>query len=316
MPDLLALVAPHTAGDPMRETKWLNCRLVDVQPKLAAQEHCVSTPVISRLLHAQAYDLRLNVKTLEGDSHPQRDEQFQYIQAQQAHHRAAGQPQISVDTKKKELIGDFKNPGRSWGPTAERVNLHDFPSEAVGRAVPYGIYDEQHNCGTVYLGQSADTPAFAVDNIVRWCETEMPERFPDARALMIKADGGGSNSSRSRVWKQQLQEKVADCFGLTITVCHYPTGTSKWNPIEHRLFSEISKTWAGCPLRSFELTLQYIRETTTQTGLTVQAWLVTDDYPTGLTVSDEAMAALNLDPHEVCPQWNYTIRPRTQLSAN
>ena len=195
----------------------------------------------------------------------------------------------------------------------------DFTSlsdKLLGRAVPYGIYDEQHNRGTVYLGQSADTPAFAVDNIARWCESEMPEQFPNADALLIKADGGGSNSSRSRVWKQQLQAKVADRFGLTITVCHYPTGTSKWNPIEHRLFSEISKTWAGCPLRSFELTLQYIRETTTQTGLTVQAWLITDDYPTGLSVSDDEMAALNLQAHDVCPQWNYTIHPRTQPSAN
>lgn len=316
MPDLLELIEPHTAGDPMSETKWLNCRLTDAQIALESKEHFVSPPVISRLLHAQGYDLRLNVKTLEGCAHPQRDEQFQYIQTQQAQHQAAGQPQISVDTKKKELIGDFKNPGRSWGTTAERVNIHDFPSESVGRAVPYGIYDEQHNCGTVYLGQSADTPAFAVDNIARWCESEMPKRFPNAHALMIKADSGGSNSARSRVWKQQLQAKVADRFGLTITVCHYPTGTSKWNPIEHRLFSEISKTWAGCPLRSFELTLQYIRETTTQTGLTVQAWLITDDYPTGLKVSDEAMATLNVQPHDVCPQWNYTIRPRTQPSLN
>lgn len=316
MPDLLELVAPQTAGDPMGESKWLNCRLADVQPQLAAKEHVVSTPVISRLLHAAGYTLRLNIKTLEGRAHPQRDEQFQYIQAQRAQHVAAGQPQISVDTKKKELIGDFKNPGRSWGQSAEQVNIHDFPSEAVGRAVPYGIYDQQHNCGTIYLGQSADTPAFAVDNIVRWCETEMPQRFSAAQALMIAADGGGSNGARSRIWKQQLQAKVADRFGLTITVCHYPTGTSKWNPIEHRLFSEISKTWAGCPLRSFDLALQYIRGTKTQTGLTVQAWLVMDEYPTGLKVSDEAMAALNLQPHKVCPQWNYTIRPRTQPSAN
>jgi len=316
VPDLVALVAPHTAGDPMCASKWLNCRLSDVQSALESKAHAVSTPVISRLLRAQDYELRLNVKTLEGGAHPQRDEQFQYIAAQQAQHQAAGQPQISVDTKKKELIGDFKNSGHSWGTAAEPVNIHDFPSESLGRAVPYGIYDEQHNRGTIYLGQSADTPAFAVDNIARWCASEMPEQFPNAYALLIKADGGGSNSSRSRVWKQQLQEKVADRFGLTITVCHYPSGTSKWNPIEHRLFSEISKTWAGCPLRSFELTLQYIRETTTQTGLTVQAHMVSDDYPTGLKVSDDEMAALNLQPHAVCPQWNYTIRPRTQPSAS
>lgn len=315
MPDLLELVAPHTAGDPMNETKWLNCRLTDVQTELAGEEHFVSRPVISRLLQAHDYDLHLNIKTLDGQSHPERDEQFKHIRAQREQHQVDGQPDISVDTKKKELIGDFKNAGRSWGTVAERVNIHDFPSDAIARAVPYGIYDLQHNCGTVYVGQSADTPAFAVDNIVRWCENEMPQRFLNAHALMIEADGGGSNSSRSRVWKQQLQEKVADRFGLTITVCHYPTGTSKWNPIEHRLFSEISKTWAGCPLRSFDLTLHYLRDTTTQTGLTVQACLITDEYPTGLKVSDEAMEALNLEAHDVCPQWNYTIRPRPILSA-
>jgi len=300
----------------MGETRWLNCRLTDMQTELGGKQHTVSTPVISRLLHAHDYHLHLNLKSLEGAAHPQRDEQFKYITAQRAQHQADGQPCISVDTKKKELIGNFKNNGRSWGSAAERVNVHDFPSAASGRAVPYGIYDIQHNCGTVYVGQSSDTPAFAVDNIARWCDSEMAERFANTKALLIEADAGGSNGARCRLWKQQLQEKVADRFGVTITVCHYPTGTSKWNPIEHRLFSEISKTWAGCPLRSFDLTLQYIRETTTQTGLTVQAQMISDDYPTGLKVSDDVMAALNLHSHDVCPQWNYTIRPRSTPSAN
>jgi hypothetical protein len=180
----------------------------------------------------------------------------------------------------------------------------------VGRAVPYGIYDLQSNCGTVYVGQSADTPTFAVDNLLDWCQTELPQRFPGATRLFIEADGGGSNGSRSRVFKQQLQEKLADGLGLTVTVCHYPPGTSKWNPIEHRLFSEISKTWAGCPLRSFDLVLAYIADTKTQMGLSVQAHLVTTPYPIGVKVPDEVMETLNIQEHDICPQWNYTIQPR------
>jgi Rhodopirellula transposase DDE domain len=310
------LVAPHTAGDPMSERKWLNCRLADLEEELDAQGHGVSRPVISRLLRAQDYDLHVNVKEVEGTDHSDRDTQFQYIQEQREQHLAADHACLSVDTKKKELIGNFKNAGQSWGTHAERVNVHDFPSDAEGRAVPYGIYDQQHNCGTLYVGQSADTPTFAVDNIVRWCETEKPVLFPNTTELLIEADSGGSNSARSRVWKQLLQEKIADRFGLTVTVCHYPTGCSKWNPIEHRLFSEVSKTWAGCPLRSWELMLQYISETQTETGLTVRAVLVTQQYETGIKVSDEVMDGLNLEYHDVCPQWNYTIRPRPATTLN
>ncbi len=300
----------------MSERKWLNCRLADLEEELDAQGHAVSRPVISRLLRAQDYELHVNVKEVEGADHPDRDTQFQYIQAQREQHLAADHACLSVDTKKKELIGNFKNAGQSWGTQAERVNGHDFPSDAEGRAVPYGIYDQQHNYGTVYVGQSADTPTFAVDNIVRWCETEKPVLFPKTTELLIEADSGGSNSARSRVWKQLLQEKVADRFGLTVTVCHYPTGCSKWNPIEHRLFSEVSKTWAGCPLRSWELMLQYISETQTETGLTVRAVLVTQQYETGIKVSDEVMDGLNLEYHDVCPQWNYTIHPRSPTSLN
>jgi hypothetical protein len=294
----------------MSERKWLNCRLADLEEKLDAQGHGVSRPVIRRLLRTHHYDLHVNVKEVEGVSSLDRDTQFRYIQAQRAQHLAAGHACLSVDTKKKELIGNFKNAGRSWGTHAERVNVHDFPSDAAGRAVPYGIYDQQHNCGTVYVGQSADTPTFAVDNLVRWCETDLPALFPGITDLLIEADSGGSNGARCRVWKQLLQEKVADRFGLTITVCHYPTGCSKWNPIEHRLFSEVTKTWAGCPLRSFDLMLQYIGDTKTETGLTVRAVLVTDKYATGIKASDEVMDGLNLQYHDVCPQWNYTIRPR------
>jgi len=299
----------------MGKAKWLNCRLKDVQECLIESGHGVSCPVISRLLKESGYHLRLNIKDCEGESHPQRDAQFIHIQEQRAAHHDAGQPTISVDTKKKELVGNFKNAGRIWCQEAERVNIHDFKNDAEGRAVPYGIYDTQHNIGTVYVGRSADTPEFAVDNLVNWCRNEMPMRFPGATALFIEADGGGSNSSRSRVFKQQIQEKLADALGLTVTVCHYPPGASKWNPIEHRLFSEVSKTWAGCPLRSFDLVLDYISDTKTQTGLSVQAHLVTAQYPIGVKVSDQVMQSLSIQTHEVCPQWNYTIRPRTLLAA-
>ena len=310
MSALLDVVEPHTAGDPMGKAKWLNCRLNDVQARLTELGHGVSCPVISRLLKVCGYRLRLNVKEHEGTPHPDRDQQFGYIQEQRHRYQQAGQPTLSVDTKKKEWVGNFKNAGRIWCQEVEVVNIHDFKSEGVGRAVPYGIYDLQHNQGTVYVGQSADTPTFAVDNLLDWCQTELPQRFPGATHLFIEADGGGSNASRSRVFKQQLQEKLADGLGLTVTVCHYPPGTSKWNPIEHRLFSEISKTWAGCPLRSFDLMLDYINDTQTQTGLTVQAHLVTTPYPTGVKVSDEVMETLNLQAHDICPQWNYTIRPQ------
>jgi hypothetical protein len=307
----LELVAPYTAGDPMSEAKWLNCRLTDIRRELTTRGHAISKPVISRLLRAQGYSLRANAKQDAGKQHPERDGQFLYLRTQRAAHLDAGQPVISVDTKKKELVGNFKNSGQVWCQEAEEVNAHDFPQDAVGRAVPYGIYDLNHNCGTVYVGHSADTPTFAVDNIAHWCATELTERFPHATRLLIEADSGGSNSARSRVWKQQLQVQLADRLGLTITVCHYPTGTSKWNPVEHRLFSEISKTWAGCPLRSFALVLNYISDTRTATGLQVRAHFVSKVYETGVKVSDEEMAALALQMHEVCPQWNYTIHPRS-----
>lgn len=295
----------------MGDGKWLNCRLCDIKERLDEQGHRVSRPVISRLLRGHDYRLRVNVKELVSKQDPERDIQFQHILAQRAEHQAAGQPTLSVDTKKKELIGNFKNAGRVWCQEPEEVDVHDFPQDAVGRAVPYGLYDSVNKRGTVYVGQSADTPAFAVDNIVRWCESERPLYFPEATRLMIEADSGGSNGYRSRVWKRDLQVKVADALGLTVTVCHYPTGASKWNPIEHRLFSEISKTWAGCPLRSYDLLLHYIRDTKTQTGLTVQAHLVTETYETGVKVSDEEMDTLNIEFHDVCPQWSYTIHPRS-----
>jgi hypothetical protein len=308
-------VAPHTAGDPMSDQKWLNCRLSDLRQRLDRQGHRVSKPVISRILRKHGYSLRANVKQAAGTDHPDRDQQFRYIRMQRTQHYEANQPVISVDTKKKELVGNFKNAGQIWCQTAEEVDAHDFPHDALGRAVPYGIYDLRYNRGTVYIGQSADTPTFAVDNLAQWCQSELRERYPQATQLLIEADSGGSNSARSRVWKQQLQIQIADALGLTVTVCHYPTGASKWNPIEHRLFSEISKTWAGCPLRSFELVQQYIADTSTQTGLRVQADLVTKTYQKGVKVTDEEMATLNIHTHAICPQWNYTIYPRPACPA-
>jgi hypothetical protein len=294
----------------MSEQKWLNCRLSDIRLKLKECGHPASKPVISRLLRAQGYSLRANVKQAAGKQHPDRNQQFEQILAQRTMHQAAGHPVLSVDTKKKELVGNFKNAGQIWCREAEEVDAHDFPQDALGRAVPYGIYDVEHNRGTVYVGQSADTPAFAVDNIAHWCATEMQERFPGATHLLIEADSGGSNSARSRVWKERLQAQVADRFGIHVTVCHYPTGASKWNLIEHRLFSEVSKTWAGCPLRSFEQVVGYIEQTRTATGLQVRAHHVTRSYATGEKVSDAVMAGVRLEAHEVCPQWNYTIYPR------
>lgn len=294
----------------MSAQKWLNCRLGDIRQRLEQHGHRVSKPVISRILRAHDYSLRANLKRSAGQQHPERDQQFRYLQAQRAQHWEAGEPVISVDTKKKELVGNFKNAGQIWCQDAEEVDAHDFPQDAIGRAVPYGIYDLRANRGTVYIGQSADTPTFAVDNLAHWCRTELRDRYPAATRLLIEADSGGSNSARSRVWKQQLPVQLADALGLTITVCHYPTGASKWNPIEHRLFSQISKTWAGCPLRSFALVAHYIAETTTYTGLQVRAYLVTTRYARGITVTDAEMAKLNIQAHSVCPQWNYTIYPR------
>ena len=294
----------------MGEDRWLNCRLQDIQERLEEKGYQISQPVISRFLKKHNYRLRVNAKQKASKQHPDRDIQFKHIKMQRHKHQLEREPVISVDTKKKELIGNFKNAGRIWCQQAEQVNLYDFPSDAEGKAVPYGVYDLTYNLGTVYVGQSADTSEFAVDNIAQWCLTEMKERFPKATKLMIEADGGGSNGYRTRLWKLRIQEKIADSLGLIVTVCHYPTGASKWNPIEHRLFSEISKTWAGCPLRSFELVLHYIRQAKTLSGLAVSAHLNTKTYKTGLKVSDDSMNAIHLVSHETCPKWNYSIYPR------
>jgi hypothetical protein len=296
----------------MSEQKWVRASLRSLSRRLGEAGHPASPPTVRRLLDDQGYRLHANTKQLESSAaHPDRDQQFAYITEQRQVFGTAGLPRISVDTKKKELIGQFRNPGRVWSQTAEAVNVHDFPHDALGRAVPYGIYDLTRNRGTVYVGQSADTPRFAVDLVARWWADEGQAAFPTARELLILADSGGSNSARSRVWKQQLQDQLCDHYGLTVTVCHYPTGCSKWNPIEHRLFGPISQTWAGHPLATWETMLGYLQGTTTTTGLTVRAALHDGTYRTGESVPDAVMATLNLTRHDVCPTWNYTLRPRS-----
>jgi len=270
----------------------------------------VSHTTVGRLLGRLDYSLNVNVKRLTGEPHPDRDEQFAYLEQQKQTFLQAGLPVISVDTKKKELIGNFENPGRRWCQTADAVNEHDFEQDALGKAVPYGICDLAHNWGYVYVGQSADTPQFAVEMIANWWRTFGRQDFPTADKLLILCDAGGSNGYRPRLWKQQVQELLADPLGLAMTVCHYPTGASKWNPIEHRVFGPISVNWSGHPLGSFEKMLALIRGTVTETGLQVEAFLVDKVYAPGLKVADAVMQGLNLERHAVCPNWNYTIRPR------
>ncbi len=295
----------------MSEKKWVRAGLRQLGRELGEAGHEASAPTVGRLLRKLGFGLRANLKSEEsGSSHPDRDTQFGYIAERKAAFVTAGEPVISVDTKKKDLIGNFKNAGQAWATEAERVNVHDFPSAAEGRAVPYGIYDVAKNRGWVMVGQSADTPEFAVGAIASWSEEEGRESYPGAKRLLILADGGGSNAARSRVFKQQVQEQLADRLGVEVTVCHYPRGCSKYNPVEHRLFSFISVNWAGKALRSFEAMLGFIRNTTTRSGLKVKAVLNEKVYAKGRQVSDAEMKALDLERHKVCPEWNYTIRPR------
>lgn len=310
IPVLEALVAPETAGDPTRAAKWLRSSLRQVSRRLGEVGRRVSHQTVGRLLETLEYRLHQNVKRREaGEAHPDRAAQFDHITAQRQACQEAGIPMISVDTKKKELVGNFKNAGRTWSKAPEAVNVHDFPSAAECRAVPYGIYDLARNRGYVCVGSSGDTPAFAVDAIARWWQDEGRIAYPTADHLQILADGGGSNGYRPRAWKQQLQTALSDRFGLTVEVCHYPTGCSKWNPIEHRLFSQISLNWAGRPLRTIDTMLAYLRGTATKTGLTVQAVRLDGQYPQGQKVSKAAMKDLNLEHHAICPRWNYCLRP-------
>jgi hypothetical protein len=308
--DLKRLVEPATRGDPMQPLLWTTHSLRSLVKELARKGHVVCPTVVGALLRGMGYSLQANSKTREGGQHIDRDAQFQYINKQAAAFLIANEPVISVDTKKKELVGNFKNNGREWRPTGtpEPVNVHDFIDPRLSRAVPYGVYDIANNVGWVSVGTDHDTAGFAVHAIHRWWRTMGKKRHPRARRLMITADGGGSNGHRVRLWKVELQ-KLADQLGLPITVCHLPPGTSKWNKIEHRLFSFITINWRGKPLRSYRTIVQLIAATTTEAGLRVRAELDERKYPKGVTVSDAQLAAVNLDRHAFHGDWNYTISP-------
>ena len=304
-------MAQHTAGDPITGLKWTRKTTEKIARELRRAGIRVSKNTVARLLRKLGYSLRVNHKKLSrACSREDRDRQFRYIQAMRKDFESQGLPIVSVDTKKKELVGRFKNPGAVWAKTPILVNDHDFRSDARAKAVPYGIYDLRANCGHVLVGISHDTSAFAVDALAGWWHHQARQSYPNADHMLVLADNGGSNGSRRRSWKHHLQTNVCNRFGCAVTVCHYPSGTSKWNPVEHRLFSEISKNWAGQPLDSLETMLKYIRTTRTATGLRVTAVLTRRTYAKGVKVSDVEMAKLNLDRHRVLPQLNYTLRPQ------
>lgn len=298
----------------MRPKKWLRNSLRHLHTRLKQRGHAASRPTLSRLLKKADFTLKANAKRDAGKQHPDRNAQFEHIAAQRARFQEAGLPVISIDTKKKEWIGNFKNPGQVWCQEAEQVLIHDFAEDDTVRAVPYGIYDLTHNRGFMSVGTSADTPEFAVDQIAAWWEAYGQKTYPTAKQLLILADSGGSNGCHPRAWKLYVQERLSDRFGLEVTICHYPAGCSKWNPIEYRLFSPISINWAGKPLRSLEILLGCLRDTITCKGLTVEAILVARKYPAGRTATDAQMAALHLQRHAVCPRWNYTFQPRCRVA--
>lgn len=294
----------------MTDKKWVRRTVRQIRKALKKQGERLSRSTVWRLLKQLGYALRSNYKRFTGAGHPERDRQLRYIERVKRLFMRAGYPVISVDTKKKELIGNFKNAGRCWRQQADEVNAHDFRQEAMARAVPYGLYDLTHNQGYVYVGTSADTAEFAVEAIVRWWHDPERPRFAREDKVLILADAGDSNGYRLRLWKQQLQTRLADALGLEVMVCHYPTGASKWNPIEHRLFSYISLNWAGQPLRSLETMLNYIRGTSTKTGLQVKAFLIEQVFEKGRKISNSEMDSLHLGRRRICPAWNYIIRPR------
>ena len=308
--DLEHLVEPATRGDPMRLLLWTSKSLRHLEEALQDLGHSVCPHVIADCLRELGYSLQANSKTQEGGGHMDRDAQFQYIADQAGSFLAANEPVISVDTKKKELVGNYKNAGREWRPkgSPEAVKVHDFIDPKLGRAIPYGIYDIADNKGWVSVGTDHDTASFAVHAIGRWWLTMGQIRYPNATRLLVTADGGGSNGHRVRLWKVELQT-LANTLGVPITVCHLPPGTSKWNKIEHRLFSFITINWRGQPLRSFKTIVQLIAATTTTAGLSVRAELDENKYPKGVKISDAQFTALNLARHPFHGDWNYTISP-------
>ena len=314
-PDLLAaldrLIEPDTRGDPESPLRWICKSTRSLAGQLTKQKHPVSHEKVAQLLRDQEYSLQGNRKTEEGEDHPDRDAQFRHINVEVKRALSKGLPVISVDTKKKELLGNYANTGKQWLPAKKpvKVNGHDFPSPDVLRAYPYGIYDIARNTGFVNIGTDHDTGAFAVASIQGWWRNEGKALYPEAQSLVITADGGGSNGWRLRLWKLELQ-KLADNTGLSISVCHFPPGTSKWNKIEHRLFSFISSNWRGEPLLDYETIVNLIARTTTAKGLKVTCRLDHRKYPTGRVVTDEEITQVNLTKSTFHGEWNYTIRPR------
>ena len=305
------LVEPLTRGDPESPLRWTCKSTRKLAEELQNQGHSVGERTVAMLLHRAGYSLQSNRKVREGASHPDRNAQFEHINAEVIAFQRRGQPVISVDTKKKELVGDFRNGGREWRPYGEpdEVRVHDFQDPALGKAIPYGVYDVTNNQGWVSVGIDHDTAKFAAEAIRRWWRKMGVKRFPNAKKLLITADGGGSNGSRCRLWKVALQD-LADKIGLELSVCHFPPGTSKWNKIEHRLFCHITQNWRGKPLVSHEVIINLIANTTTQTGLRIQAELDTRRYETGITVSDTELAALRIKTARFHGDWNYIILPR------
>jgi len=308
--DLERLLEPVTRGDPESPLGWTCKSVRNLSEELQQQGHPTSYRSVARLLDGLGYSLQANRKTREGSHHPDRNAQFEYLYGKVRNFQRRGQPVISVDTKKKELVGDFKNQGREWRPKGdpEKVRVHDFGKDHVR---PYGVYDQTRNEGWVSVGVDHDTASFAVESVRRWWRWMGRKAYPAAEQLLITADAGGSNGVRVRLWKVELQ-RFADETGLQITVCHFPPGTSKWNKIEHRLFSYISQNWRGQPLRSHEVVINLIANTTTRQGLKVRARLDPNQYPSGVKVTDEELAAVSLKPDRFHGEWNYSIRPRTR----
>jgi hypothetical protein len=307
-----ALVEPTARGDPMSPLRWTNKSTRKLAEELTGQGHPVSHVKVAQLLLELDYSLQATRKTKEGGAHPDRDAQFEYINQQVKAFQMRGQPVVSVDAKKKELIGDFANKGTEYQPKGrpERVRVYDFEDKQLGKGIPYGVYDQTANCGWVSVGRDHDTAQFAVETLRRWWQQMGCHRYPDATELLVTADGGGSNGSRCRLWKLELQQ-LADETGLNITVCHFPPGTSKWNKIEHRMFCHITENWRGRPLISHEVVINLIANTTTRKGLRIEAKLDPGKYPTGIRVTAQQMEQLNLHRADFHGKdWNYTIKPR------
>lgn len=311
--ELQAILEDETGGNPMGGKKWTRMTAEKAAKCLRKLSIEISATTVRRLLNDLDYSLKSNRKCLSSGSSPDRDKQFGIINRLREEFRQTRDPIISIDTKKKELIGRFKNAGRIWCVKSLPVNDHDFRSQADGIAAPYGLYDLNRNTGVLVVGISADTPEFAVNAIATWWEKHGSEQYPQANRLLLLADSGGSNGARPRTFKAYLQEKVADVYNLKVTVAHYPAGASKWNPIEHRMFSEITKNWAGRPLESFEILLNYARGTSTKNGLQIEAYLDEGEYSKGQRVSDKEFKKLNITKSEELGKWNYTIAPTIAL---